>query len=346
MARGENVTQFEQGNGAGHELLKKIARTAPHYDRNRAHVCSFFARGQCTRGDECPYRHEMPPEESDLSHQNIKDRFHGDNDPVAKRILGRTEKMAKQSAPDDQSITSIFLSGVEPGISEGDLRDYFYAFGEIKSVVISHQKKCAFINYTTRVGAEQAMEKSASGVNISGKILKVAWGRAQRHGPKSDYGLFFLFLSFFFHYLTGVHLSSLFLSLSFLHSGYGGASDDWTPDGLCAPSPSAWHHRLCVCATSPSPRLNSRVLPLPGPETARRGVGPAATPKVPLNREREKVVCFRCLLFICALAYSMRSWETHNPSPFLLPPSSYSSSSSSLNVYPPGPAQEAHHCGG
>ncbi|WZZ50260.1 hypothetical protein YC2023_050367 [Brassica napus] len=36
-----------------------IQRTTPHYKRNRAHICSFYIRGECTKGDECPYRHEM-----------------------------------------------------------------------------------------------------------------------------------------------------------------------------------------------------------------------------------------------------------------------------------------------
>jgi len=129
----------------------------------------------------------MPAPESDLSHQNIQDRFHGENDPVAKRILGRVDK-TQQKAPEDQSIISLFLSGIEATMTESDIRDYFYAFGEIRSIVMSHQKKCAFVNYTTRVGAEQAMEKSFGGVNVKGKQLKVAWGKSQPQGPKSDYG--------------------------------------------------------------------------------------------------------------------------------------------------------------
>lgn len=68
------------------------------------------------------WRHDKPPEESDLSHQNIKDRFNGSNDPVAKRILAKNDQIAKQSAPEDQSITSIFLSGVDATIRETDIR--------------------------------------------------------------------------------------------------------------------------------------------------------------------------------------------------------------------------------
>lgn len=38
------------------ELLQKLARTQPYYDRNRPHICSFWVKGECKRGEECPYR--------------------------------------------------------------------------------------------------------------------------------------------------------------------------------------------------------------------------------------------------------------------------------------------------
>ncbi|OUC49413.1 hypothetical protein D917_05413, partial [Trichinella nativa] len=37
------------------ELLNKLARTNPYYDRNRPHICSFWVKGECRRGEECPY---------------------------------------------------------------------------------------------------------------------------------------------------------------------------------------------------------------------------------------------------------------------------------------------------
>jgi hypothetical protein len=32
----------------------------PLLQRNRAKICSFFVKGACNRGAQCPYRHEMP----------------------------------------------------------------------------------------------------------------------------------------------------------------------------------------------------------------------------------------------------------------------------------------------
>ncbi|XP_051133611.1 desmethyl-deoxy-podophyllotoxin synthase-like [Andrographis paniculata] len=56
---------YESSYGKVHpnDTILKLQRTTPYYKRNRAHVCSFYVRGRCTKGPECPYRHEMPEED-------------------------------------------------------------------------------------------------------------------------------------------------------------------------------------------------------------------------------------------------------------------------------------------
>jgi pre-mRNA-splicing factor RBM22/SLT11 len=90
---------------AGKEMLKQLARTDPYYKRNRAHVCSFFVKGECNRGTECPYRHEKPVD-NDLARQNIQDRYHGRNDPVAKKIMSGHAESQGLKPPEDESIVS------------------------------------------------------------------------------------------------------------------------------------------------------------------------------------------------------------------------------------------------
>jgi len=68
------AVNFGKADPAAKEMLKKLARNDPYYHRNKPHLCSFFAKGTCTRGDACPYRHEMPKEDNGLQNQNIKDR--------------------------------------------------------------------------------------------------------------------------------------------------------------------------------------------------------------------------------------------------------------------------------
>lgn len=86
------VSAYGKVGGSGSALLQ-LARKEPYYKRNRPHLCSFFARGECNRGDECPYLHEMPRDKDDpLARQNIKDRYFGKNDPVANKMLGGQRK--------------------------------------------------------------------------------------------------------------------------------------------------------------------------------------------------------------------------------------------------------------
>ncbi|KAG0206861.1 RNA binding motif protein 22 [Mortierella sp. GBA30] len=179
---------FGKAESAGREMLKKLQRKEPYYKRNRQHICSFFVKGNCTRGAECPYRHEMP-QEGELANQNIKDRYYGTNDPVARKMLSgpRAGGAGRQfTPPEDKTVTSLFVTGIMETITEQDLRGFFYVFGEIKSVVVVHKSKCAFVNFTTRAGAELAFEKSGGGVNLQGVPLRVSWARSRPVGARSE----------------------------------------------------------------------------------------------------------------------------------------------------------------
>ena len=118
----KSLLDVDKSAGAGKEMLKQLARTDPYYKRNRPHICSFFAKGECNRGDACPYRsalelsrpygvsysyitsrHEMPVD-NELSKQNIVDRYHGRNDPVAKKIMSTHAATMGLQPPEDLNI--------------------------------------------------------------------------------------------------------------------------------------------------------------------------------------------------------------------------------------------------
>ena len=63
------------------------------------------------------------PEETELSQQNIKDRYYGVNDPVANKMLRRAEEFSKLTPPDDKDITTLYVGNVDATkISEEDLK--------------------------------------------------------------------------------------------------------------------------------------------------------------------------------------------------------------------------------
>ncbi|PIO37022.1 hypothetical protein AB205_0162050 [Aquarana catesbeiana] len=112
------------------DMLLKLARTTPYYKRNRPHICSFWVKGECKRGEECPYSvngscevHEKPTDPDDpLADQNIKDRYYGINDPVADKLLKRASTMPRLDPPEDKSITTLYVGGLGDNISESELR--------------------------------------------------------------------------------------------------------------------------------------------------------------------------------------------------------------------------------
>uniref|UniRef100_A0A2P2MKJ7 Uncharacterized protein n=1 Tax=Rhizophora mucronata TaxID=61149 RepID=A0A2P2MKJ7_RHIMU len=173
------------GKVRANDTILKLQRTTPYYKRNRAHVCSFYIRGECTRGAECPYRHEMPVT-GELSQQNIKDRYYGVNDPVALKLLSKAGEMPSLEPPEDESIKTLYVGGLDARITEQDLRDNFYAHGEIESIKIVPQRAIAFVTYTTREGAEKAAEELSNKLVIKGLRLKLMWGRPQAPKPELE----------------------------------------------------------------------------------------------------------------------------------------------------------------
>lgn len=181
------------------ELLQRLQRQTPYYEvrfvfwwlttqchhharsqRNKARICTFFVKGQCTRGAECPYRHEKPKDGEDvwgLSQQNIKDRYYGVKDPVANKMLARAAEYSKPEPPADTSITTLWIGGLPDGTRPQTLQDMLYLYGEVTDIRIVEAKKCAFVTFGTREAAERAMDSMARSFVLEGQRCKVHWGK-------------------------------------------------------------------------------------------------------------------------------------------------------------------------
>lgn len=158
-------------------MLERMAKREPYYKRNEAHLCSFYARGECNRGVLCPFRHEIPTD-PDLAKQNFKDRYYGTNDPVAKKMLRRVGGASGALVPpEDTTITTLWLGGIDHETTEDELKVKFYPYGELQSIRVVPAKSCAFVTFHTRVAAEEAAKKLADKLQIRGANIKMAWGR-------------------------------------------------------------------------------------------------------------------------------------------------------------------------
>lgn len=201
--------QLSGTSTAGKEMLKQLARSDPFYKRNRPHICSFFLKGECNRGDACPYRHEQRPNAASSSsssitnpdgsvesevkgvgaQQSIQDRYHGRNDAVAKRLLNDFAGSQGLSPPSDTSITSLFLTSLPESANETSIRTAVFQSlpsldkQKVKSVVHVAKSRCAFANFKDRDSAEIAAAAWAKGLEVDGQRVAVKWGRSKAAKP-------------------------------------------------------------------------------------------------------------------------------------------------------------------
>jgi pre-mRNA-splicing factor RBM22/SLT11 len=165
--------------------LQRIAKSAPYYHKNDAKVCSFFLRGECNRGDACPYRHERVHKEAGLNKQTILDRYHGVNDPVAAKMQSRIDAQTAKmpSPPEDATISTLFLTGIPVTVNQTEcepfLRSKFESFGSIVNLKIIPTSNCAFIEFDTRTAAEAAVVGMFNHPDLvwNNSKLKVHWAR-------------------------------------------------------------------------------------------------------------------------------------------------------------------------
>lgn len=58
-------------------------------------------------------------------------------------------------------------------------RDHFYQYGEIRSITHIARQQCAFIQFTQRVAAELAAERTFNKLILGGRRMNIKWGRSQ-----------------------------------------------------------------------------------------------------------------------------------------------------------------------
>ncbi|KAK9740606.1 hypothetical protein RND81_03G047300 [Saponaria officinalis] len=76
----------------------------------------------------------------------------------------------------DSSNTTIFVGGLDPSVTDEDLREPFSQHGEIVSVKIPVGKGCGFVQFANRSNAEEALGK-LNGTVIGKQTVRLSWGR-------------------------------------------------------------------------------------------------------------------------------------------------------------------------
>ncbi|KAG8389993.1 hypothetical protein BUALT_Bualt01G0037100 [Buddleja alternifolia] len=91
--------------------------------------------------------------------------------------------------PDGDSVnTTIFVGGLDPNVTDEDLRQPFSQYGEVVSVKIPVGKGCGFVQFANRNDAEEALQQ-LSGTTIGKQTVRLSWGRNPANKQsRADFG--------------------------------------------------------------------------------------------------------------------------------------------------------------
>ena len=190
LARNDvTLIDYDKTDPAAKAVLEQIShkynKNKTIEERNAPLPCSFYAKGACARGSECPYRHVLTTEKSNTSLKSYRDRYYGTDDPAAASILEKNPELAvtidrEGSAasiqkPEDRTIKSLFVMGIRDGLTSEDIKTHFLA----ENVKLIADGAAAIVSFKTRLDAEESAEDNLGMIEIKEVRVKVSWARSQ-----------------------------------------------------------------------------------------------------------------------------------------------------------------------
>ncbi|KNE64476.1 hypothetical protein AMAG_09493 [Allomyces macrogynus ATCC 38327] len=182
---GKGIVDYGKMDSVAKDTLKALARSSGEPYTSQAKrkanpICSFWLKGKCTRGRDCPHRHEMPKNKEKLA-EFLAKSGHAAPQPRSSsgtQILDRHLREAEQS--NAQSVTILVTKIPDDATTEPILRAHFEQYGVVKSIVIAVVKKSAFVNYEEHEMAKAAMAGGDEQELQSGEgVIKLAWGKSR-----------------------------------------------------------------------------------------------------------------------------------------------------------------------
>lgn len=186
LEEGKGTEEYEKADEKARELLRRLATSKPYFRKGRAiedSGASPSVTGSASGGNAAVGAGVGGP-------GPIRTRDSRAANAAGARPGRRPFPSASQLPPgpkdylppDDTSIMSLFVTGVEDDLPEYKIRDFFKEHGKIKSLICSHMSHCAFINYETREAAERAAEACKGRAVIAGCPLRIRWSQPKPIG--------------------------------------------------------------------------------------------------------------------------------------------------------------------
>ncbi|KAI4137175.1 MAG: hypothetical protein LQ340_008100, partial [Diploschistes diacapsis] len=172
LEEGKGLEEYERTEDKAKELLRRLANSEPYHKKQRR-LAAEAAESPDNNNTSTEAQRRLPasgtpgpirttgPFSSSSSSSSSSSRF-ARSAPGSRRPNPNPNPTASLPTaadilpPRDPHITSLFVTGVEDDLPEHALRTFFAPFGPLRSLICSHRSHCAFVNYSTRAGAEAA----------------------------------------------------------------------------------------------------------------------------------------------------------------------------------------------
>lgn len=92
-------------------------------------------------------------------------------------VVGGASNGGTAQSDEDFANTTIFVGGLDPSVTDEDLRQLFSQHGDVISVKIPVGKGCGFVQFANRNGAEEALQ-NLNGSVIGKQTVRLSWGRS------------------------------------------------------------------------------------------------------------------------------------------------------------------------
>lgn len=170
------VEEYEKTDEKARELLRRLATSKPYFRKGPTvdNTGAVTSRGHSAVGSGLGRPGPIRTRDS-RTNSTVGTRRQTRLQPHATSLPPALPGPRDWLPPADESIMSLFLTGVEDDLPEYKIRDFFQPHGKIKSLICSHMSHCAFINFETREAAEKAALSCQGRAVIAGCPLRVRW---------------------------------------------------------------------------------------------------------------------------------------------------------------------------
>ncbi|WVZ74951.1 hypothetical protein U9M48_023064 [Paspalum notatum var. saurae] len=94
-----------------------------------------------------------------------------------RRSQGDSGSSPPRQSDVDSTNRTVYVGGLDPNVSEDELRKAFAKYGDLASVKIPLGKQCGFVQFVNRADAEEALQ-GLNGSTIGKQAVRLSWGRS------------------------------------------------------------------------------------------------------------------------------------------------------------------------